>query len=764
VDIEKFVSHFSKTMGEEMERRTQNDEGDICIMNPIMGPQAVKRIYSQEDINGDLNYLNKRISEGEVTEVVKNISNSKSTSDTLFAELFKYSRMHDEEGKNNENLLLSGELCCMFNRVFYDGIGVPNSWLKAYLIPIYKGKGSDLDTDNYRGVAVCSTLYRIYAGILKNRLDDLCEKHGLRAITQCGFRKKTGTISAIFALSHAIHKRCSSISQGGSSEALHVCFVDFKKAFDSVPRRLIWKRLQELGVRGKFLEAIIDLYRDTRFQVKVNGRISTGYVVTIAGVRQGCPLSPLLFGIFIEQFQALIRKECPNIGVFVLNGEKLADGTFADDMALMADTIEELQLLMECLNRFCNKVDMEVNVKKTIGTVFSNPKTKGRNRPPLIYDSKNIEYQNSFIYLGIHFDQHRWLKDSISHTAVAASRAMWALINRIHEIGIMSLETKINLFKTLVLPVGNYGCQIWGVCFLIPSEAQTFAKNPIQKMVLDFLRIITGCGKKTCRWILLREFDMWPVQSQWAILCVRIWTKNCESMRKGTDSMETVTMDADLELFRSGNTVCWSFHFLNAMCHIGLVAEGDGAGVDIVDLRGWNIQQLSELTFSEKSVDLAYKACYEELHPELKSGTRPPENQAYVVGEKGRSLDKYMRLFHDPNLKTVKASIPDRYLRNGMRFRASGIPFKDNAFEFKSIKMRDYRQCDMCSRGIVEDEPHVVFDCPFYDDLRRDKKWSCLFLLNKKNEMHIFMSQRRQAEVYEFLYYLVQKRFPVLIV
>ena len=70
--------------------------------------------------------------------------------------------------------------------------------------------------------------------------------------------------------------------------------------------------------------------------------------------------------------------------------------------------------------------------------------------------------------------------------------------------------------------------------------------------------------------------------------------------------METVTMDADLELFRSGNNVCWSFHFLNAMCHIGLVAEGDGAGVDIVDLRGWNIQQLSELTFSEKSVDLAY--------------------------------------------------------------------------------------------------------------------------------------------------------------
>jgi hypothetical protein len=145
-------------MGEEMERRTQNDEGDICIMDPIMDPQAVNRIYSQNAFNGDLNYLNKRISEGEVAEVVKNISNSKSTSDTLFAELFKYSRMHDEEGKKDQNLLLSGELCCMFNRGFYDGIGVPNSWLKVYLIPIYKGKGSDLDTDNYRGVAVFYTI------------------------------------------------------------------------------------------------------------------------------------------------------------------------------------------------------------------------------------------------------------------------------------------------------------------------------------------------------------------------------------------------------------------------------------------------------------------------------------------------------------------------------------------------------------------------------------------------------------------------------
>jgi hypothetical protein len=77
-------------------------------------------------------------------------------------------------------------------------------------------------------------------------------------------------------------------------------------------------------------------------------------------------------------------------------------------------------------------------------------------------------------------------------------------------------------------------------------------------------------------------------------------------MQKGIDSMETVTMGADLELFKNDNSVCWSFRFLNAMCPIGSVAGWDGDRVDINALRGWNIQQLSGLTFSEKSVESAY--------------------------------------------------------------------------------------------------------------------------------------------------------------
>jgi hypothetical protein len=60
----------------------------------------------------------------------------------------------------------------------------------------------------------------------------------------------------------------------------------------------------------------MDLYREMKLQVKVDGSVSTGFVVALSGGRQGCPISPLLFGLFIEQFQAMLDEECLGIGFF----------------------------------------------------------------------------------------------------------------------------------------------------------------------------------------------------------------------------------------------------------------------------------------------------------------------------------------------------------------------------------------------------------------------------------------------------------------
>jgi hypothetical protein len=75
------------------------------------------------------------------------------------------------------------------------------------------------------------------------------------------------------------------------------CFVDFREAFDSVPRAEVWKRLRKLGIHGNIKIAIMDIFRKTSFQVKVDDKVCEGFVVTVSRVRQGCPLRPLLFGL-----------------------------------------------------------------------------------------------------------------------------------------------------------------------------------------------------------------------------------------------------------------------------------------------------------------------------------------------------------------------------------------------------------------------------------------------------------------------------------
>ncbi len=142
----------------------------------------------------------------------------------------------------------------MFNRCYIGRVGIPESWREAVLVPIYKGAGDVKSLDNYRGLLILTAMYKIYATLICRRLDKACEKGHIRARSQCGFRSGTGTTTASFAMHHAIHASCCSASQGGIGACLYVCFIDFAKAFDTVPRDKMWHRLAEIGVISSCLK------------------------------------------------------------------------------------------------------------------------------------------------------------------------------------------------------------------------------------------------------------------------------------------------------------------------------------------------------------------------------------------------------------------------------------------------------------------------------------------------------------------------------
>jgi hypothetical protein len=194
----------------------------------------------------------------------------------------------------------------MLNNIFHKGMPLLDCMTTCTLVPVYKGRGDRGLASSYRGVAVSSAIYKLYAAVLNRRLDTYCDTNQLRALTQCGFRKGHSTHTAIFTLQHVIHHRCAA-RPNHQPQPLHVCFIDFTKAFDSINMTKLWIRLQQLGVGDRLLKAIQDIYRHTPMTVKVNGEKHPNCIAPQKGGKQGCPLSPLLFGLVIEQLHSKLN-------------------------------------------------------------------------------------------------------------------------------------------------------------------------------------------------------------------------------------------------------------------------------------------------------------------------------------------------------------------------------------------------------------------------------------------------------------------------
>ena len=184
-----------------------------------------------------------------------------------------------------------------FNTFLNEG-KIPSLLNHAFITPVYK-KGDRSDTLIYRLIAVTEPVMRLYAGILSTRLLKFTEEQEARASAQSGFRPHHSTLHPVLTLQRFIDK------QFHSSCPLFCCFFDLKSAYDHVQRPLLWNVLAKLGVHGRMLAAIKSLYQDCTFAINLSGRTGSSYN-SLAGVKQGCPLSPTLFGLFLDGLQRFL--------------------------------------------------------------------------------------------------------------------------------------------------------------------------------------------------------------------------------------------------------------------------------------------------------------------------------------------------------------------------------------------------------------------------------------------------------------------------
>ncbi|BHF57275.1 hypothetical protein SprV_0100021600 [Sparganum proliferum] len=205
---------------------------------------------------------------------------------------------------------------------------------------------------------------------------------------QAGFRAGRGCADQIFTLRRILEFRHS------YQQPMAICFIDFAAAFDSVHRESLW-RIVALDIEPvKIIVMIKAYYRSTTARVLVNNNLSQPFGIR-SGVRQGCILSPILFNYAIDWI--LGRALHGGDGVKFAPGHRLTDLEYADDIAFLALTFDDLKSMVARTNEVAKSVGLSINVGKT--KVFSSC-IPDQEKAPLGIDGCQLEEVDSFKYLG----------------------------------------------------------------------------------------------------------------------------------------------------------------------------------------------------------------------------------------------------------------------------------------------------------------------------------------------------------------------------
>ena len=171
------------------------------------------------------------------------------------------------------------------------------------------------------------------------------------------------------------------------------CFIDYSKAFDKVHHDQLISCLEKIGIDGKDIRIIANLYWHQKAAIRIQDELSP-FTSIQRGVRQGCVLSPYLFNVYTE----FIFRESNELKGINIHGQNINNLRYADDTALIATDENDLQKIVDQVKEESSKAGLEMNVKKTMTMVISkNP--EGKQLEIKVGDQK-LEQVKKFKYLG----------------------------------------------------------------------------------------------------------------------------------------------------------------------------------------------------------------------------------------------------------------------------------------------------------------------------------------------------------------------------
>ncbi|KAK3549143.1 hypothetical protein QTP70_033348 [Hemibagrus guttatus] len=294
---------------------------------------------------------------------------------------------------------------------------VPLDWATGVVIPLFK-KGDWKVCSNYRGITLLSLPGKVYSRVLERRVRPLVEPRIQEE--QCGFRPSRGTLDQLYTLHRVLE------GSWEFAQPVHMCFVDLEKAFDCVPRGILWEVLWEYGVHGPLLRAVRSLYNRSRS------------LVCIASY----------------------------------------------DVVLLAPSSLDLQ---HALGRFaaeCEAAGMRLSTSKSEAMVLDRKKVACT----LQFGGEVLPQVEEFKYIGVLFTSEGRMDCEIDRWISAVAAVMWSMYRFVVVKKELSRKAKLLIYQSMYVPTLTYGHEIWVMTERVRSRIQAAEMSFLRRVARRSLR------------------------------------------------------------------------------------------------------------------------------------------------------------------------------------------------------------------------------------------------------------------------------------
>ena len=421
------------------------------------------------------------------------------------------------------------------------------------------------------------------------------------------------------------------------------------------------------------------MYKRTEYSVTFRAGNSRP-IHSNVGLKQGCPLSPMLFNLYIDDINDIFDESCCPIA---LQNEQISHFLYADDLVLISESAKGLQNCLNKVKNFAKCKYLTVSIQKSKTMTFNQAGKMLHN--PFFLDDKVLEQVQSFCYLGFDVKCSGTVKHAMNVLRDKANKALRPLLCAIARFNI-PVRTSIRLFHTFISPILLYNAENWVT--LTDKKLQNFSNSiifdEISNSKIDIthrklLKFVLGVSKSCPNLAIYGETGEVPLSLKSYRLALNFWhrvTQLPDTTLAKKALLENISLRTNWILTIEKLLGCF-----NLADKIGNHEKFKKITKFEMD-RGYSNHWITEL----RKPDLSRLSFYKEIKGEFKMETylqtTNPEHRKYIA--------------------KIRCSDHSLQIEKG---RHRNIP-------------RTERKCKLCSTDEIETEKHFLLKCNKYELLK----------------------------------------------